>query len=75
MFEEGVEDAAEPKRGLDDVWGVFADYVIGERADADEKATRNGLDCLNVLRCMVTRSGVSVICLPSTSIVAELGGR
>lgn len=72
MFEEGVEYATEAKGGLDDVGCVFADYVIGECADPKEKPTKNGLDCLNVLRCIVTRSGVSVIGFPSASIMAEL---
>ena len=72
MFEEGVQDAPEAKRGLDDVGGVLANYVMGERADRSEKTVKNGLDCLNVLRCMVKRSGVSTISLPSARIAVGL---
>lgn len=72
VLEEGVENPTKPKRGLDDVGRVFANYVIRQRADRDWKTSRNRPDCLNVLRWIVTRSGVSVICLPSASIVADL---
>lgn len=40
VFEEGVENAAKAERGFDDVGGVLAHYVIGQRADPRAKRER-----------------------------------
>lgn len=67
VFKEDIENAAEAKGGLDDVRGKLANCRRGKPQQSAHLTSDkvNTLDCLKVLRSIVTTSGVRVSSLPS----------
>lgn len=67
VFKEDIENATEAKGGLDDVRGKLANYGRGKTQQSAHLTSDkdNTLDCLKVLRSIVTTSGVRVSSLPS----------
>jgi len=71
VLEEDIQYTTEAKGRLDDVWGEFANWGRSETQQClfSRPTWRpmklDALDCLNVLRSIVTTSGVRVSSLPS----------
>ena len=75
MLEEDIQYATQAEGWLNDVWGEFANwggttdarptYLVRPTWASEEEEKPNALDCLNVLRSIVTASGVRTSSLPS----------